>query len=89
MTDEVARKAGRPKGSRNKASRRQIEEIRRTGQTPLEYLVSIYQDESEEKNIRIDAAKAAAPYCHAKLASIDLKAGIVEISHEEWLETLL
>ena len=43
-----------------------------SGMTPLDYLLSIMRDESEEKRERLDAAKAAAPYCHARLASTEL-----------------
>jgi hypothetical protein len=39
-------------------------------QTPLEYLLSVMHDEEEHRFTRMDAAKAAAPYVHAKLASV-------------------
>jgi hypothetical protein len=38
----------------------------------LEYLLSIMRDQREDKRDRLDAAKAAAPYCHARLASTEL-----------------
>lgn len=37
------------------------------GIMPLEYLLSIMRDEKQDQAVRIDAAKAAAPYVHAKL----------------------
>jgi hypothetical protein len=42
------------------------------GMMPLDYLLSIMRDEHGDKHERIDAAKAAAPYCHARLASTEL-----------------
>lgn len=87
--DEPKKKRGRPKGSFNKASKAQIERVCADGGTsPLEYLASIYQDEAEDIRYRIDAAKAAAPYVHARLSSTEIKAAVQEISQEEWLESL-
>jgi hypothetical protein len=87
--DEPKKKRGRPKGSFNKASKAQIERVCADGgQSPLEYLASIYQNEAEDIRYRIDAAKAAAPYVHARLSSTEIKAAVQEISQEEWLESL-
>jgi hypothetical protein len=87
--DEPKRKRGRPKGSYSKASKAQVERITCEGKlSPLEYLASIYQSEAEETRTRIEAAKAAAPYVHARLASTELKAAVTEITQEEWLESL-
>ena len=36
---------------------------------PLDYLLWIMRDEDQEARSRLDAAKAAAPYCHARLSS--------------------
>ena len=38
----------------------------------MDYLLSIVRDENEDKRARIDAAKAAAPYCHARLSSTEV-----------------
>lgn len=40
------------------------------GITPLQFLGSIVRDESQPTDLRIEAAKAAAPYVHRKLAPI-------------------
>ena len=83
------RKRGRPKGSHSKASKAQVERVcAEGGLSPLEYLASIYQNEAEEIRYRIDAAKAAAPYVHARLSSTEIKAAVTEVSQEEWLESL-
>tara|TARA_R110000824_G_scaffold32872_1_gene105966 strand:+ start:8141 stop:8503 length:363 start_codon:yes stop_codon:yes gene_type:complete len=65
--------AGRPKGSPNKRTVENIDAIKATGQTPLEYLTSIYQNEDNDEVRRIDAAKAAAPYIHARLSNVEMK----------------
>jgi hypothetical protein len=38
----------------------------------LEFLLSVMRDENREFPMRLDAAKAAAPYVHARLASTEL-----------------
>jgi hypothetical protein len=94
-TDEVIeepqekKKRGRPKGSFNKASQAQIDRVCAAGGlSPLEYLASIYQNEAEDIRYRIDAAKAAAPYVHARLSSTEIKAALTEVTQEEWLQSL-
>jgi hypothetical protein len=39
-----------------------------TKQTPLEFLLLIMRDESYPPGARIECAKAALPFCHAKMA---------------------
>ena len=63
--------AGRPAGATNKRTLEAIEKL--TGLTPLEYLTSVYQDPEADESKRIDAAKAAAPYVHAKLQTTTLQ----------------
>jgi hypothetical protein len=62
--------AGRPTGARNKRTVEQAEAIAASGMTPLEYLTSVFQDPNADEAKRIDAAKAAAPYCHARRAPV-------------------
>jgi len=45
--------------------------IANSGLTPLEYLLSVMRTSGDE-GARIDAAKAAAPYVHPKLANVEL-----------------
>ena len=85
------RKRAVPKGSFSKASKAQIERVTSEGGlSPLEYLASIYQNAAEDQKLRIEAAKAAAPYVHARLASTEVKAALSarEVSQEEWLDSL-
>tara|TARA_R110000851_G_scaffold269147_1_gene421812 strand:+ start:1172 stop:1453 length:282 start_codon:yes stop_codon:yes gene_type:complete len=92
MEEEAAKKRGRrgrPKGSYSKASKAQVARLTEAGKlSPLDYLASIYQDESEDIRLRVEAAKAAAPYVHARLASTEVRAALTEVSQEEWLQSL-
>jgi hypothetical protein len=63
--------AGRPAGIANKASIARQAEVAASGITPLDYLLQIMRDETAERDERRDAAKAAAPYVHPKLAAVE------------------
>lgn len=41
--------------------------------TPLEYLLGVMNNEEVPRDSRIDAAKAAAPFVHAKLQAIQIE----------------
>ena len=74
MTKKTTKKApGRPKGSRNQTPRNRRLAAEVAGMTPLQYLLSIMTDKTQEQGVRVDAAKAAAPYCHARLQSIQVQ----------------
>lgn len=62
---------GRVKGTPNKVTLKKEAEIAASGLTPLDYMLSILRDERRPDEERFEAAKHAAPYCHAKLASVD------------------
>ena len=63
--------AGRPKGVPNKANAERQAAIVASGLAPLDYLLSVLRDESAEPQVRMEAAKSAAPYVHPRLASIE------------------
>lgn len=63
---------GRQKGTQNKAAAAKAAEIAASGLTPLDYLLSVLRDQKLEMPPRIDAAKAAAPYVHPRLANVEL-----------------
>ena len=42
-----------------------------SGETPLEYMLRIMRDEAAESTRRNDMAKAAAPYLHPRLSSVE------------------
>lgn len=68
---------GRKKGSRNKAPSKAaivaqaIGVAAADGIMPLDYMLGVVRDAKADPGRRDDMAKAAAPYCHAKLASIE------------------
>lgn len=78
---------GRVKGTPNRATAAKAAEIAASGLTPLEYLLATMRDESKLLDVRLDAAKAAAPYVHPKLAAIELNAKI-GVTHENALDEL-
>jgi hypothetical protein len=61
---------GRTKGGIDKIKREAI--LAAQGITPLDYMVGIVRNEEEDKSVRLDAAKAAAPYVHARLQAVTL-----------------
>jgi len=68
--------SGRKKGTPNKKTQQFIEEARAGGIMPLDYMLSILRDETLEREVRLDAAKAAAPYVHAKLSATVVTGGL-------------
>jgi hypothetical protein len=62
---------GRKKGTPNKKTQRLQVIIAASGVTPLDYLLNVLRDENATAMERMDAAKAAAPYVHARLAAIE------------------
>jgi len=60
--------AGRPKGALGRLSREAREAARATGEMPLDYMLRVMRDKDADPMMRLDAARAAAPFLHAKLA---------------------
>ena len=61
---------GRQKDGVDKIKREAI--LAAQGLTPLDYMLGIIRNEREDKTVRLDAAKAAAPYVHARLQTTTL-----------------
>jgi len=40
--------------------------------SPLDFLLTAMRDDEREFNVRLDAAKAAAPYLHARLSAVEV-----------------
>jgi hypothetical protein len=59
---------GRKKGTPNKRTIAQ-KEIIASGMSPLDFLCAVYRNPKQPMNRRIEAARCAAPYFHAKLAA--------------------
>jgi hypothetical protein len=64
------RRGGRRKGTRNKRESIRQQAIEQTGSTPLEFMLNIMADVDAPVTMRLDAAKSAAPYVHARLQSV-------------------
>jgi hypothetical protein len=78
---------GRPKGSANKATAAKAAEIAASGLTPLDFMLSILRDKGSELAARFEAAKAAAPYVHPRLAAVE-HSGDMTLHHEDALDEL-
>jgi hypothetical protein len=78
--------AGRKPGSKNKKSAELIAEIEATGETPLEFMLRVMRDKAKPWADRMEMAKAAAPYVHAKLSSVEMNAHVT--NHESALDEL-
>lgn len=63
---------GRPKGVLNRLATDMVESVAESGITPAEYLVSVFRDESADARLRVEAARAAAPYCHPRLSNVEM-----------------
>jgi methanogenic corrinoid protein MtbC1 len=62
--------AGRKKGQATKMNEAARRAALETGISPLDFLLNAMRDATHEFDTRLDAAKAAAPYVHARLAAI-------------------
>jgi hypothetical protein len=67
------RRGGRKAGTPNKATAAKAAEIAASGLTPLDYMLDVMRDGDKPLDVRLDAAKSAAPYVHPKLASVEHK----------------
>ena len=83
--------AGRKKGSVSKMSEGARAIALAGGQSPLDYLLSVMRDINNDLSTRLDAAKAAAPFLHAKLSTVALSADVTHnvissepMSAEDW-----
>ena len=64
--------AGRKPGTLSKRTLALQASVAASGETPLDFLLRIMRDPKKPWGMRVDVAKAAAPYVHAKLASIEV-----------------
>lgn len=63
--------AGRKPGGANLMNKEARAAAAEGGIMPLDYMLDVLRDVTAEPAARMDAAKAAAPYVHAKLASVE------------------
>lgn len=78
--------AGRKPGARNKRTAEMIDAAASGGIMPLDYMLSVLRNPESSIDMRMDAAKAAAPYLHSKLATIEVNANVT--THEASLDDL-
>lgn len=80
---------GRSKGTPNKTTQAAKELAIRAaaaGVSPLEFMLGLMRDDTADAHARLDAAKAAAPYIHPRLSSIEMVAHVT--NHEAALDEL-
>jgi hypothetical protein len=65
--------AGRKPGASTRMNEAARAAAAEGGLMPLDFMLSVLRDEANTTEDRMDAAKAAAPYVHAKLASVEHK----------------
>jgi hypothetical protein len=65
--------AGRKPGVPNTKTQEVIAAVEASGLTPLDYMLNLLRDELTPTDRRDWAAEEAAPYVHARLASIEAK----------------
>jgi hypothetical protein len=64
---------GRTKGTPNVKTAEQVAAVEASGLMPLDYMLGVMRNENEDAVRRLDAAKSAAPYVHARLSLTTLK----------------
>lgn len=68
--------SGRRKGTPNRATAARQQAVADSGMTPLDYLLSVMRDTSQDVTVRLNAARSAAPYVHPKLATVEVRAEV-------------
>jgi hypothetical protein len=79
--------AGRKAGSPNKANAEREAEVKASGITPLDYMLTMLRNETETPANRMWAAEKAAPFVHPKLAAVEHSGGMT-FTHEDALDEL-
>ena len=69
--------AGRKPGIPNKASIERQKKVAETGRTALEYMPKVMRNAKSSDQRRDEMAKAAAPYVHPKLATMQHTGALV------------
>ena len=75
----AGRKTGSTDAKFGKVSAKRVLDRTGTGPDamPLAYLLGVMNSKDQPSNIRLQAAIAAAPYCHPRLASVEVKSDTV------------
>src|SRR5690349_20682424 len=97
-----AKTGGRKKGTPNKATASREAAIAQSGLTPLDFMLNIMRGEAPAnadaaqkiawEAMRFEAAKAAAPYVHPKLSSIEHSGSVshpfADVPDEQLVESM-
>jgi hypothetical protein len=69
----AGRGQGRPKGSVTKRTREIAEALAADGGlTPLQYMLKVMRDSKADKGRRDEMARAAAPYMHPRISTVEV-----------------
>jgi hypothetical protein len=82
----LAKTGGRKRGVANKRTREIADAAIAQGLSPLEYMLAVLRDPTVEPARRDEMAKAAAPYIHPRLASVEARGELT--GHEAALDAL-
>jgi hypothetical protein len=66
--------SGRKPGAATRANEEARAKAAEGGEMPLDYMLRVMREAETDIERRDDMAKAAAPYCHSKLAQTDVNA---------------
>ena len=80
--------AGRKKGSVSKRSQEVAAAVVEAGMLPLAYMLDVMRDTTADTHRRDEMARAAAPYIHPRLSSIEGDLNLNIRKHEEALGEL-
>lgn len=79
--------AGRKPGASTKMNEEARQQALVGGISPLDFMLKILRDNTQTADARFEAAKAAAPYVHARLAAVE-HSGDMTLRHEDALDEL-
>ena len=65
--------AGRKAGAATRVTREVADRAAAANLTPLEYMLSVMQDEAQPQHVRLSAASMAAPFIHPRLTAVDAR----------------
>lgn len=81
------RENGRPKGAINKRSEETYQKAKKGGKLPVDYMLEQMRNSKLDRAVRMQAARDAAPYIHARLQAVAVS-GAVTMTHEQALDAL-
>lgn len=77
--------AGRKKGAPNKVTAEKRAELEASGELPLDYMLRVMRTAKDDRRCD-DMARAAAPYLHPRLESVEHKGAVEFRRADEWTD---